>query len=293
VVRSVESPRIHYASAMSRAARALAFFALGLAAFALAATTGAADPNALAANAAATSIGLVAWAFAGATLSREPLGRRLGWVPSRLSPAVVVGLVLGMLALSELADWLISIAGYQHVGHIAEFRRVLRHARGPSLGTALVGVALLPGLAEEIALRGFVQRGLHARFGAVAAVTVSSLVFALLHGERVQAAGALLLGLYLGTIVALCGSIRPAVTCHVVNNAVATLGTAWPLPWLGPVAALVGVVLGPWALWRTVLRARAAHEAAPAAAGAAHAPLGGSPERPTSGEPPSGPPGDG
>lgn len=273
---------------MPKAARALAFFALGLAAFAMAASTGASDPTALAANAAATSLGLVSWAFAGATFSREPLARRLGWVPSRLGPGVVLGLVFGMLALSELAEWLISVTGYEHVGHLPEFRRVLRHAQGPSLGTALLGVALLPGVAEELALRGFVQRGLQPRFGAVAAVVTTSLIFAALHGEPVHAAGALLLGLYLGTIVALCGSIRPAVVCHVVNNAVATLGTAWALPWLGPAAALVGTAVGPWALWRTVLQARAAHETGPAEAGAAHSALGGSPDPPAPDEPPPG-----
>ncbi|HKJ23408.1 MAG TPA: type II CAAX endopeptidase family protein [Myxococcota bacterium] len=252
---------------MARVVRALALFALGTLAFAMAAASGMDEPATLARNAAATALGLVAWAFAGATLSGQPFAPRLGWLPSRLPPGVFVGLVFGMLALSQLAEWLIAFAGYEQVGNLPEFRRVLGEARGPSLGAALVGVALLPGIAEELALRGFVQRGLHARFGAVVAVIVSSLLFALLHGEPVHAAGALLLGLYLGTIVALCGSIRPAMVCHVVNNAVATLGTAWALPWLGESAALLGAAIGPWALWRTALQARAAH-----------APLGGSTE---------------
>jgi membrane protease YdiL (CAAX protease family) len=264
---------------MPKAARASACFALGLAAFAVAAATGAADPTALAMNAAATSLGLIAWALAGATLSGKPFARRLGWVPSHLSPAVIAGLVLGMLALSQLAEWLIALAGYQDVGNLPEFRRVLRQARGPSLGVALVGVALLPGVAEEVALRGFVQRGLHPRIGGAAAVGLTSLLFALLHGELVHGAGALLLGLYLGTIVALCGSIRPAVVCHVANNAMATLGSALSLQWLGVLLALAGLALGPWALWRTVLRARAAHP-----------PLGASPEPAPPAAPPPGAP---
>jgi len=265
---------------MPRGARALAYFVLGLAAFALAAARGIADPHALASNAATTSLGLVAWAFAGATLSGEPLARRLGWLPSQLSPAVVTGLVFGMLALSQLAEWLIAMAGYHEVGNLPEMRRLLSQVRGPGLGAALVGVALLPGFAEEIALRGFVQRGLHAQMGGVAAVAITSVLFAVLHGEPVHGAGALLLGLYLGTIVALCGSIRPAVVCHVANNAVATLATALTLPWVGAAAAAVGVVLGPWALWRTALRARAAHP-----------PLGGSPEPPAAPGPPRAAPG--
>jgi membrane protease YdiL (CAAX protease family) len=164
-----------------------------------------------------------------------------------------------MLATSQLAEWLIAVAGYQEVGTLPEIRRVMGEARGPiSLPMALVGLALLPGIAEELALRGFVQRGLQPFRGPVEAVLITSVVFGLLHGDPVHAAAATLLGLYLGAVVALCGSIRPAMLCHVVNNAMATLTTAFGTPWIGVAALALGAVLGPWALWRTVLHARAA-----------------------------------
>ena len=244
---------------MPRALFVAASLCLAVAAFAVGAASGIDTPRALATNAAATSLGLIALTLAGSAFSREPLERRLGWVPSGLSTGVIVGLVLGLLAVSQLAEWLIAFAGFEEVGQLPEIRRVLRQARDPvSLPLALVGVALLPGIAEEVALRGFVQRGLTPQLGAAGAVGLTSLLFGVLHGDPIHAAGAALLGVYLGAIVAINGSIRPAVLCHVANNAVATLGTAFPMPWITVAVAVAGAIAGPWALWRLVLHARAA-----------------------------------
>ena len=262
---------------MRHPAFAPAWFAAGLLAFAAAARGGFESAPSLAWNAAATSTGLICWAVAGASLSAGSVARRLGWIGSGLSPVILCGLVLGMLATSQVAEWLIALAGYEHTGNLAEFRRTLTAVGGRDLVVALFGIALLPGFAEELALRGFVQRGLEARVGALAAVVATSLIFALLHGEPVHAAGAFLLGLYLGSIVALCGSIRPAVLCHVLNNAAATLGTAFDVQALGILLVAAGLVAGPWALWRTALQARSAHP-----------PLGGTPESLPPMDPPSG-----
>lgn len=255
---------------MSRAARIGFWFAAALLAFAAAAAGSADSARSLAANAAATSVGLACLALGGALFSDEPVGRRLGWVPSGLPPTVLFGLVLGMLATSQLAEWAIDLAGYRDVGNLAHFRHVLAGVRQPpDLLAATVGLALLPGVAEELALRGWIQRGLERRVAPAVAVVATALVFGLLHGEPVHAAGACALGLYLGSVVALCGSIRPAVLCHVVNNLAATLGTALGLEAFAAPIVVLGAVAGPWALWRTALQRTAARP-----------PLGGTPEPP-------------
>ena len=250
----------------------LALVALWLAAglLALAAAVGSSIDTAytLAFSGGATALGLGCIAMAGGVFSGQPVARRLGWVPSGLPPAVLAGLVLGLLATSQLAETVIDLAGYREVGNLAHFRRVLTGVRAaPDLLSLAVGLAILPGIGEELALRGWVQRGLEPRAGKAAAVIATALVFGLLHGEPVHAAGAFALGLYLGAVVAMCGSVRPAILCHVVNNLVATLGTALGLQALGPPLAVLGVLAGPWALWRTHLAGRAAHR-----------PLGDSPE---------------
>jgi membrane protease YdiL (CAAX protease family) len=253
---------------MRTAVVSFACFVAGLLAFAAGARGSFDTAYGLAFAAGATSVGFVCWALAGAVFSDAGLRQRLGWTPSGLPPAVLAGLVLGMLGTSQLVEWLIQLAGYEDVGQLAEIRRALTAIGPGEIAAALVGLALLPGIAEEIALRGFVQRGLTPLAGAPAAVIVASALFGLLHGDPIHAAGAFGLGLYLGTVVALCGSIRPAVLCHVLNNAVATLGPALGIEgalWM----LLLGLVAGPWALWRTALHRRPAHP-----------PLGGTPDAP-------------
>jgi len=258
-----------------RAVLAAAWWAAAALAFLAAATSPLGSATELALGAGATSLGLAALAMGGALLAAGTPARRLGWIRSELPAGVLAGLVLGMLAVSQVAEWTIAWAGYQDVGNLAEFRRQLAGVSGPPLLLALLGLAVLPGFGEELALRGWIQRGLELRWGAARAVFASSLLFGLLHGEPVHAAGAFLLGLYLGAVVTLSGSIRPAILCHVTNNAVATLGVALGRESAAGAVVLLGFVAGPWALRRLWLRQQAAR-----------APLGRTPEPPAGAGPP-------
>jgi membrane protease YdiL (CAAX protease family) len=82
----------------------------------------------------------------------------------------------------------------------------------------LIGVGLAPGIAEELFCRGLVQRALVAPLGAPAAVTLGAILFGALHVDPVHAAFAALLGLYLGALCQLAGSVRAAIACHTANN---------------------------------------------------------------------------
>jgi membrane protease YdiL (CAAX protease family) len=262
-------------SGVPRAVIAAAWWSAAALAFLAAATTPVGTAAALALGAGATSLGLSALAFGGALLSAGSPARRLGWVRSELPAGVIVGLVLGLLAVSQLAEWAIAWAGYQEAGNLAEFRRRIAGVSGAPLAFSLLGLAVLPGFGEELALRGWIQRGLEPRWGAPRAVVASSLLFALLHGEPIHASAAFFLGLYLGSVVALSGSIRPAVLCHVLNNAVATLGVALGRETAAGAVVLLGFVAGPWALRRLWLRHQAARPA-----------LGSTPEAPRQDPPP-------
>jgi membrane protease YdiL (CAAX protease family) len=222
---------------------------------------------AMAIAAGTTSLALACLAFGGALLSGRPAAERLGWSPSGLPVPVLAGLVLGLLSLSQLAEWAIAWAGYRDVGTLAEFRTAVSGVGGLELAISLLGLAILPGFGEELALRGWIQRGLAPRIGAPAAVGLASLLFALLHGEPVHASGAFLLGLYLGTVTVLSGSLRPAVLCHVVNNLLATLTVALDTQAVAGPLVVSGFLAAPWAFRRLWLQRTAAQP-----------PLGGIPE---------------
>ncbi len=82
-------------------------------------------------------------------------------------------------------------------------------------------VAVFPALVEEFFFRGIVLSSLK-KFGTGFAVVVSSIMFALIHGNLVQIPFALTIGLALGFLYVETGSIWPGVIVHFINNLTAS-----------------------------------------------------------------------
>lgn len=88
-----------------------------------------------------------------------------------------------------------------------------------SLGvlTSLMRVVIVAALTEELALRGFVMGNLR-KYGDTFAILVSSIVFALMHGNLVQAPFALIAGFGLGYLSVKTGTIWTGIAIHAGNN---------------------------------------------------------------------------
>ncbi|HBF86066.1 MAG TPA: hypothetical protein DDW54_00145, partial [Clostridiales bacterium] len=77
--------------------------------------------------------------------------------------------------------------------------------------------ALLPAVFEEMLFRGIIMRGLE-QYGKVFAVVVSSLMFALMHGNFEQLILQFIGGLAIGTVVMLTGNFVLGSLMHFFNN---------------------------------------------------------------------------
>ena len=86
----------------------------------------------------------------------------------------------------------------------------------------LLGTAAVPALVEEFAIRGVVMQSLR-KYGDVLAITVSAVIFALLHGNMVQAPFALILGCVIGWLVIVTDSLWTGIAIHFMNNAYAVV----------------------------------------------------------------------
>jgi membrane protease YdiL (CAAX protease family) len=124
----------------------------------------------------------------------------------------------------------------------------------------LLVLAVLPGLCEELLVRGAILRGLAPRLGAAGAIAASSVYFAVLHLSPARAVPTALLGAILAVMALRSGSLGPPVLAHMLNNAAVVLladpelgGLAAPLlarpAWFLPVAA-AGSAGGLALLWR-------------------------------------------
>jgi membrane protease YdiL (CAAX protease family) len=197
-----------------------------------------------------TSAPLAAAALIGAALSRERLADRLRTRVAGVRWGLLPAMVLGILALSNVLDGLLTLLGLADQGTLKLMTDAIGSARGGELAIVLVVLALGAGLAEELFFRGFLQTRLSQRFPPAVAIAVASVCFGIMHMDPVHSPVAALLGLYLGWITERARSIVPAIIAHVVNNAMAVLGARWPLPesdalrlWLLAISALVALAV--------------------------------------------------
>ena len=97
-----------------------------------------------------------------------------------------------------------------------------------SLPTWLLLTALLPGICEELAFRGFILGGLKSRLPAFWAVFLTSLVFGLAHVNTLQQTiSAGLLGLILGYVAVKSKQITPCIVLHMSYNGLLLLRTEY------------------------------------------------------------------
>lgn len=82
---------------------------------------------------------------------------------------------------------------------------------------SVLQLAIVPALCEEFAIRGVVMQPLR-KYGDRFAIVMSSLIFALMHGNMIQIPFAFVAGIALGYFAISTGSIWTSVAIHFCNN---------------------------------------------------------------------------
>ena len=170
-----------------------------------------------------SSLALGAFALAGALAQpgRPSAALGLGQAEQLLPPWQVGAVICGFVGCSHLVYLAITLTPLHDMGVLGILERGLRGARGAALALAVAGVAIGPGVCEELLFRGLLLRGIARGRGRGVAVVASALLFAALHLDPVQGPGAFVLGLYLGAAALASGGTRVPILCHIINNLVA------------------------------------------------------------------------
>lgn len=149
------------------------------------------------------------WRWTGTLLAGAPAPRAL---TGQFVLAAIAGLVSCWLFGQTLAAWIYSTIGSAGFDAVNDAR-----SDSPVWLLLLTGVVLAP-VGEEALIRGIVFPALRTHWPVIAAAIVSATVFAVLHGNLVQIAVALPLGVLLAIVYEYTRWLWPVIVMHVLFN---------------------------------------------------------------------------
>ena len=137
---------------------------------------------------------------------------------------------------------------------------------GGELSTAFlfIALALTPAICEELLFRGYLQRQVERKWGAVTSIVLVGIFFGLYHLRLTQVVPLSLLGIWMGYAVWASGSLWTGMLVHVLNNGFAVLVAAYvreqpdlemsaveemAVPWYLGVAGLLAVAGVGYLMW--------------------------------------------
>ena len=165
----------------------------------------------------------LAAAFGAAMLSPVPFRQRLQMSPSRLPVWTWAVFAVGTPAIGSFLSLMVQLSGMEWSKHLELMSELLGGKSGTQLIVTAVLVAAVPGYVEETLFRGYLQSRLLQRWSPAAAIVVSSLIFGIAHLDPMHVMLVFPIGLWLGFVAWRCGSIWPAVICHMANNLVSVV----------------------------------------------------------------------
>jgi membrane protease YdiL (CAAX protease family) len=159
--------------------------------------------------------------FGLATLSSEPLSKRLGLV--RPSGSFITWTLLALSApVIQLASLFFAGLFFDVNAPSEHLQMISGLITGQSglIGLSLVFLlaAIAPALSEELFFRGILRVGLSRRHRFMGAIFLPALIFAAVHMDPMHATAVLPLGLWFGCLAWWSGSTLPAIGAHLVNN---------------------------------------------------------------------------
>lgn len=147
---------------------------------------------------------------------------RVRWEASRLHLGRVVLAWLGTLATGSLATYILEPLR-QASDILTRFAEVARNASPVLFAMLLLVGAIAPGIAEELMFRGLLQTRFIQRWGPVAGIATTALLFGAYHFDIRQGLAAMAMGWWIGWLAWRDGSIVNVAFGHMLNNGTAFL----------------------------------------------------------------------
>lgn len=168
---------------------------------------------------------ILAVAFTAALLSPTGLAKRLGYTRSLLPWRTFPLLLAGTFFTGALGGIIVERLFQDPGPGMRMIQDMMLKPTGAGLAILAVLICVLPPLSEEALFRGYLQRRLLQRWHPVAAIALSSALFAASHFDPVHILAVVPLGVWLGVVAWRSDSLWPSMLCHCAQNTLALFGT--------------------------------------------------------------------
>ncbi len=165
-----------------------------------------------------TQLILLGIALLPAMLSPTPFAERLGLVPFRVPRWLVALVVVGTIGLTLPVDLLAGLIVSEPSKHLQQLVGAIRAPAGGLAWMPYVFVGILPGCAEELFFRGYLQSRLLTRWRPLLALGLPALAFALVHTDPTHILMTLAPAAWLSWVAYRTGSVWTSILCHIANN---------------------------------------------------------------------------
>ncbi len=192
-------------------------------------------------------LGMIVVVLFAARRSKEPIKERLGLLTPTGPAFSKLKLVMtaAFTVSTAMAAAIIAVLAIGPPKTNNPINAVINDGSWWAITALSIVLSVIPALVEETFFRGFLQRRFLQRWSPVVAISVSTLLFALMHMDSLQHIIAVVpLGLVNGLLAYRTNSVKPGMLVHAIHNTgvvgIGALGTAL-MPHMGEDA--VGILL--------------------------------------------------
>lgn len=132
---------------------------------------------------------------------------------------LIFGLLFALSWVNTVTVEFLKLFGYKESEGLQELENHISNMSGWGLIPALIFVAIIPAVMEELLFRGLILRNTERTAGSIAAIFLAGFAFSLFHGSPEQTVYQFILGCIFAFITIRSGSILPAMLMHFINNA--------------------------------------------------------------------------
>ena len=142
---------------------------------------------------------------------------------------LIVSMCIGAFIPAQYVNGVVVSALQNFLGEPMELSGVTSAKNIVQLLSEIVIIGFLPAICEEIFYRGYVLRGLERKGNKKYALLISSLLFAVMHGNFQQMTYAFALGILLGFVVLKTNSLLASIVMHATLNIMSVILSFGPI----------------------------------------------------------------